>query len=97
MVRTRFLFKQNDGAASSGQAQSGHGAGWAAADDQIINAAKHCGAGRAFLRLTQRRAGLDGWMENASRLMPAAAHIRCQSWGTKERVIETGPSCWTKR
>jgi len=53
-----------------------------------------------FLRLTQRRAGQEGRMETARRsilvLRPAALDIRCQSLGTKERAMETGPSCWTK-
>ena len=57
-----------------------------------------------FLRLTQRRAGHDDWIETARALIlvsrvelrPAALHIRCQSSGTKARAMETGPSCCTK-
>jgi hypothetical protein len=47
----------------------------------------------AFFRLTQRRAGQTGLIAMSPACRPAAAHIRRQSSGMKERAIDTGPSC----
>ncbi len=101
MMRTGFFFKEDNAAACGGQADGGHGAGGSAADDEMVDVSRLSVATRdrhgLLLRLTQRRAGKKGSMETSRRSRPASEHIRRQSSGMKERAMETGPSCWTKR
>ena len=87
-----FLFDEHDVASGGGKAKGDHGARGTTADDEMIDTAKRDANG-VLLRLTQRRAGKSGWMETSSGLRHAAAHIRRQSSGMKERAIDTGPSC----
>jgi len=100
-MRGVFLFEQSHRTSGGGEADSDHGAGKTCSDNEVVESLRKLGHGEVlsgcgFRRETQRRAGVKGCMRMLTSCRPAARQMRCQSSGTKERAIETGPSCWTK-
>ena len=92
-----FFLDQSDGSACSGEAEGDHGAGGTAADDEVVDEAAAvmgvCSSSCGISAGDAKARGLEAWMTTSPSVRPAAAHMRCQSSGTKARAMETGPSC----
>ena len=93
VVRGAFALEEGYAASGLGEAQGEHGAGQASAEDEMSGFLG--GNHGVFIRATQRRAGLKGWIAYWPVLRLAAVDMRCQSAGMKARRMETGPSNWT--
>src|ERR1700733_7139345 len=85
VVQAGFLFNEHHVATRGGEAEGDHRASGAPAKHKVVDVENGRVHG-VFLRLTQRRAGKDGWMETSSGCRPASAQISCQSLGMNERA-----------